>query len=492
MIEDNDKVVIKVVKTPLASERKEKKQKRIKTIIIIALCVFLLLGGFVVGLFSNRIIHPSYDMEANTTLGEIEFILDKYWLYSYDYEDFIDEIENKAFYGMTYFNEDPYTTYMSNDESNNFVTNINMNYVGVGLQYESINGINTIKKIFKDSPAEIAGLEVGDVILAVDDTLIESLDTDEIKTLVVGEAGTQVTFLVRRGNEEKRITCVREKVDSSVYAYAQDDYVVLELLSFGIETAQNTMKYLDGYTDYDKILIDLRDNTGGYQTSVEEIAGLFIGNEQVYMRQVDKDGNEYVDYTDCAKTYDNFKKIVILTNKNTASAAEVLTICLKEQFPDATIVGETTFGKGVVQSTFTLLSGDSLKVTTTKWLSPNGVWINGEGIKPDVEVRLHDVMYENYYILPENQDFCYDTVSNYVRLAQLSLDYLGYDINRFDGYFDSEFEEELMKYQADSDLEVTGILNSGTYNALYFDMLRASTESFNDVQKVKAIEILHN
>lgn len=492
MIEDDDKVVIRVKKEYLDSEIKEMKQKRRKVLFSILLCVFLLAGGFAIGLLTDNFIHPTYDMEADTTLGEIEFILDKYWLYSYDYEDFINEIENKAFYGMTYFNEDPYTTYMSNDESNNFVTNINMNYVGVGLQYESINGINTIKKIFKESPAEIAGLEVGDIILEVDNTPVNDLDTDGIRALVIGEAGTKVNFLVKRGNEEKLITCIREKVDSSIYAYAQDDYVVLELLSFGVDTAENAMKYLDEYTGYDKLIIDLRDNTGGYQTSVEEIAGLFIGNGQVYMLQQDKEGNEYTDYTDCAKTYTNFKKIVVLTNGNTASAAEVLAICLREQFPDVTLVGETTFGKGVVQSTFTLLSGASLKVTTTKWLSPNGVWINGEGIKPDVEVRLHDVMYENFYILPEDQEYQYDSVSNYTRLAQLSLDYLGYGVTRFDGYFDEDFEEVLKQYQEDSDLEVTGILNPGTYDCLYYDVLKSSTELFNDVQKVKAVEILHS
>lgn len=491
-MEDNqDKIIITMKKELLESERQELKQKRKNKFLIVLLCVFLFLSGTGLGFLIDRIIHPSYDVSANRTLGEIEFILDKYWLYSYDYEDFINEIEDKSFYGMTSFSNDPYTTYMSTKEQEEFSSNINMNYVGIGVQYETLDGIHTIKRVFKDSPAEIGGLQVGDIFLSVSGIDVTDLSTDEIKALVIGEAGTEVNFVVKRGNEEKEITCIREKVDSSIYAYTQDDYIVLELLSFGLDTANNCMKYLDEYTSYDKLIIDLRDNSGGYQTSVEEIAGLFIGNNKVYMIQEDKDANEVVDYTDCKKTYDNFKNIVILINQNTASAAEVLTICLKEQLDNVTLVGTTTYGKGVVQSQFVLSNGASLKVTTSKWLSPNHVWINGEGIKADEEVKLHDVMYQSFYVMKEDSFYQKDSVSTYTKTAQLALNYLGYDVDRNDGYFDEQTLQAIKKFQLDNGLIDSGILDVTTYNTIYYQVSVASTKLENDMQKLRAIELLH-
>lgn len=491
MEENQDKVIITMKKELLESERQELRKKHRKRFLIVLLCVFLFLAGTGLGFLFDKALHPSYEVSASRTLGEIEFILDKYWLYSYDYDDFIEEIEDKSFYGMTSFNEDPYTTYMSTREQEEFSSSINMNYVGVGVQYETLDGIHTIKKVFKNSPAEIAGLQVGDIFLEVEGVDVSNLSTDEIKALVIGEAGTKVSFVVKRGNEEKEITCIREKVDSSIYAYTQDDYVVLELLSFGLDTAENCMKYLDEYTSYDKLIIDLRDNSGGYQTSVEEIAGLFIGNEEVYMIQQDKDGNEVIDYTDCKKTYDNFKNIVILVNQNTASAAEVLAICLKEQLDNVTLVGTTTYGKGVVQSQFSLSNGATIKVTTSKWLSPNYVWINGKGIKPDEEVKLHEIMYKLFYVMKEDSSYELDSVSSFTSTAQLSLDYLGYEVGRNDGYFDEATKQAIEQFQLDNNIEVTGILDVNTYNSIYYQVCVASTNYLNDTQKLRAIELLH-
>lgn len=485
-----EKVIITAKKEYLSSEKEEIKQSFRRRLLIVFLCFLLAIATFTGGYFSYKLFHPSYSINEETTLGEIEYILDHYWLYSNNYDDFIKSIEDKAFYGMSFFPEDPYTTYMSYDESTDFYSSINMNYVGIGVQYESIDNVNTIKKVFKDSPAFIAGLLVGDIIEKVDGTSVDGLNADEIKQLVLGEKGSKVTISVKRGIDYLDIPVYRDAVDSSVYAYTQDDYVVLQLLSFGLDTGKNTMKYLDEYLDYDKLIIDLRDNTGGYQASVEEIAGLFIGNNEVYMKQVDKNGNEVIDKTHCEKTYDNFRKIIVLTNSQTASAAEVLTICLKEKNENVTLVGTTTFGKGVVQSEFKLSNGASLKVTNTKWLSPNGVWINGEGIKPDEEVFLHDVLYETFYVMSEQEQYEYDDVSNYVKVCQLALDYLGYDVDRFDGYFDESFLEALNEFKTDNNLESDGILDKDTYSLIYSKTSIASIDPAKDSQMLRAIELL--
>ena len=485
---EEDKVRIKMNKVLLASEREELKKKRQKTIITTVIVIILFFAGVGVGYKINKIKHPSYDLEAKTTLGEIEYILDKYWLYSYDYDEFIQTIEDNAFYGMASFDEDPYTTYMSADEISMFATSINMNYVGIGVSYTPADGLAVVKKIFKDSPAQVAGMMVGDIITHVDGESIKDYTSTQVKNLVMGEVGSKVVLTVQRANEVLDITVVRDNVDSSVYAYATDNYVVLQLLSFGKNTAATCMTYLDSYSDYKNLIIDLRDNGGGYQSSVQEIAGFFIGNNEVYMRQVDKNGNETIDYTKCEKTYDNFENIILLVNDSTASAAEVLTICLKEKL-NVTIVGVTTYGKGVMQSEYSLSNGGYIKVTSYKWLSPDGICINGDGIAPDYEVYLPDLLYESFSTMDE-QEYAYDSVSEYARVCQVALKFMGYDVNRDDGYFDKEFEDAIKKFQEDHDLEVNGILNDKTYMSIYYEAYVLSVLPQYDTQMLKAVELL--
>ena len=144
-------------------------------------------------------------------------------------------------------------------------------------------------------------------------------------------------------------------------------------MSFGDTTADECIRYLDEYQGYSKLIIDLRDNSGGYQDSVQKVAGLFIGKDKVVLQETDSENVTESYKTIVEKYYDNFKKIIVLTNKNTASAAEVLSICLKEQHENATLVGETTYGKGVVQKSFYLDDGSALKITSSYWSSPNGV-----------------------------------------------------------------------------------------------------------------------
>ncbi len=251
------------------------------------------------------------------------------------------------------------------------------------------------------------------------------------------------------------------------------------------------MTYLDQWTDLEKIIIDLRDNTGGYQSSVKEISGLFIGDEEVYLRQKDSKGLETVDVTSCRKTYDNFKQIVVLINENTASAAEVLAICLKEQHPNTTLVGKTTFGKGVIQTNRILNNDGVLKMTAYYWYSPNGVSIHGTGVVPDVEVSMPDVYYEYYYDLEEDEKFEYDSVGTAVRTAEMALDYLDYEVDRTDGYFDQSFAKALAAFKADNHLESDSVLDAITFETIISEVNREmANNDEKDVQMNAAKEVL--
>ena len=496
-MEEERSVRYKLTKQPLASEREEirtKKQRR--NVLIVTVIVFLLLGfigGYLAGLTHNKVGLLIGNEEENIDLKSqiITDYFNDYWLYGDEYEDLNQTLSDQAFHGMAKFEDDPYTTYQSNQEMNDFASAINMNFVGIGVSYTMNDDMPTITRVFKDAPADKAGLLAGDVIETVDGTDVKGKTTAEVKDLVVGEEGSLVKVGVSRQGQSLVFDIYRGPVDSTVYGYTYEGIPVLNILSFGENTAHECVKYLDEFSDSERLIIDLRDNSGGYQTAVEDIASLFLEEDSIVMRVVDKHEDEIVSYVKDNKYYDNFKEIAILINGNTASAAEVLTTALVEQHANAYTVGETSYGKGVVQSSIQLFDGSAIKMTTSKWLTPNGLWINGIGIKPDYEILRHEAFYETYWPMEEDETYDIDSVSEYVHLASLGLDYLGYDVDRVDGYFDESIANALVNFQNKHALEANGVLDKTTYQAIISSIMKDyATNIENDVQFQKAVELI--
>ena len=480
MSEEN-KVYVKLQKQPLESERREIRSRKRRKLLLFLLCVLLFLlglfGGFFLGSRS-----PDFPDTASGKLEEIKYYLENVWLFGDDYEDLDTYLNDKAFYGMTSFEDDPYTTYMSAEELDSFSSGINMNYVGIGIQYTMYDGVPTVTRVFRGSPAETAGMMEGDILLEADGTPLEGLDTEEIRELVIGEEKTPVVIKVQRGADSFDLKILRGAIDYTAYAYAEKDYVILEIMSFGESTADECVRYLEPYKDYHKLIIDLRDNSGGYQTSVQEVAGVFLGKGVVVMDQIFKNGRRESYMTLGNEHFDNFEKIVVLTNEYTASAAEVLAICLREQHPNTTLVGLTTYGKG------------ALKITTSKWLSPNGVWINGEGVHPDVEVYQDDVFYASFDEGMEEGDlYTVDQVSEVIETAEKSLSFLDYDVKRTDGYFDESLGKALLQFQKDYGLSETGTLDAETFYTILSRVINVNaTDPSKDLQMVEAKKIIQN
>ena len=491
-MEEQEKVTIKLHKELLESERKELKEKRKRKFLIFLLCFLMLVSGLVGGFaLSSALKGSSTALFKKDKFDKILTYFDALWLYKNDYDDLKTTMEDKAFYGMTRFEDDVYSSYMSKEEIADFQKNINMNYVGIGAQYSFTGGVGTITRVFKGSPAEAGGMLPGDIIYKVDDQTLEGLDSDQIKERITGEEGTTVKVTVLRSGKEIELTMHRAPIEYTVYAEQKDDYIILEIMSFGDTTADECIRYLDEYQGYSKLIIDLRDNSGGYQDSVQKVAGLFIGKDKVVLQETDSENVTESYKTIVEKYYDNFKKIIVLTNKNTASAAEVLSICLKEQHENATLVGETTYGKGVVQKSFYLEDGSALKITSSYWSSPNGVSINKEGVKPDVEVKLDPVLYETAYAMEEDDKYEYDSVSNFVKVGEEGLKFLDYNVDRVDGYFDEAFKDALLKYKQDNGLVEDSILDYETYNAIISSVIREYNNNPNkDYQMMKAKELL--
>lgn len=489
---EEEKVIIKLHKQPLSSERKEQSAKRKRIVLIVLLCFMMLVTGLIGGYaFAGISRGSSIAAFKKDKFDKIIAYFNEAWLYKNDYESLEETMEDKAFYGMTSFSEDKYSSYMSNEEVTEFQTSINQSFVGIGAKFTYNNEVGLIVDVYENSPAEKCGMMAGDIIYKVDDEEVAGLDSDQIKEKIQGIEGTQVKITVKRANEEIDLYATRGPVSHTAYAKDINGICYLEILSFGETTADECINYLDNFTNYSKLIIDLRDNTGGYQDAVQNVAGLFLGEGKVCLKETNNKNETTSFYTICKKYYENFKDIVVLTNGNTASAAEVLTITLKELHPNATQIGETTFGKGVVQSTYYLSDMSALKITTNYWTSPNDVSINGVGVIPDKEVKLDDVFYENFYLI-KDQTFEYDSVSTYNALMQKALKFLGYKIDRVDGYFDESFKEALLEFKTENKfLDDDSVLDYDTYYTIISSITRIKDQDMSkDNQLMYALDYM--
>lgn len=484
-----DKVRFKLHKQLLKSERRDRRRQYFKT----ALKVTLALALFFSGIFVGAVIAYSPTVKSILNYGEKEEIIKEYfaeyWLYGDKYPDLRTKMSDRAFYGMSNFPEDPYTTYLSKEEAEDFASSINMDFVGIGVSYSLFDKLATVNRVFIDSPAAKAGILPGDIIKTIDGVSIAGLNTQEIRAKVLGEAGTQVVIGINRQGKKLELKVQRGAVDSSVFAYDIKGIPVLELISFGEHTYDACRKYLEKYQDAKQLIIDLRDNTGGYQTAVEQIAGLFIGDHRLVMHTVDKNGVMSDSYSDSKTHFKNFEKLVILTNANTASAAEVLTICLLEQHPGTVTVGTTTYGKGVMQSNFPLADGSYLKITSAKWLSPQEKWINGVGITPTYEVFLHPFNYLNFHDIAD-QRFKEDEIGEFIYITEQALDFLGYPVERKDGYFDTALTSALKAFAQANDLSYQGVLDKTLYEAILSAAVKEANFNLQkDSQMQKALAL---
>lgn len=492
MENEENKVYVNLKKVPLESERAERRMVRRHRFLIFLLAFFALLAGIVIGLlFSRSLVQKPVNQQ--NIYSEIDTLMKKRWLYSKEYEDLGKELEDKALHGMTGFEEDIFTSYMSKEEMDAFADSINRDYVGIGVEYSSKFTVPLVTKVFKDSPAEKAGILAGDFIISVDGESTENMSSEDLREKVLGVKGTEVKIGIQRGSDESVLSVIRDSISSTVFAYTQDDFVVMEINSFGEYTADEIVRYLDPYKDdYHKIIIDIRNNGGGYQTAVRDVCGLFIGNHKVYLRQKGLDGVEMADYTNASITYDNFDKIVIITNNDTASAAEVFAIVLKEECDNVTLVGKTTYGKGVIQTNHMLSNGGILKLTSYYWYSPKGTSINKTGIVPDVEVDMPEIYYDYYVTMADDEKYEFDSVSEAIRICEVSLKYLGYEVERTDGYFDESFAKQLLKYKTDNGLTEDAVLDKDTYQVILSDVnYELNNNKEKDLQMLKAIEVLN-
>ena len=355
------------------------------SLIIITMIVSLTLGYFL-GQRMNGTTKLSDEMK--------KFIKDYNEIKENYYEDINDkEILKKALESVVNSLGDPYSTVIDNSLSNSINTELKGQYSGFGIQIANTKDNRIlIVSIIDDSPALEAGLKAGDIILKMDGESVEGKTTDEFTKLVKGSNKQTITLTLLRDNKEIDIAVTRKivtlkSVSSKIF---EQDGKKVGYIYISIFAANTDSQFKKELIDLEKkginsLIIDVRDNTGGHLTSVENIISMFLDKKHV-IYQIESKGKTTKTYS---KNNDSKKyKVVMLVNENSASASEMLTAAMKEEY-NSEVVGMKTFGKGTVQEVGNTSNTNlNYKITTKKWLTPKGNWINKKGIEPTIKVEL--------------------------------------------------------------------------------------------------------
>lgn len=392
--------------------------KNPKKFFLVYVITLVILGSFTTGIFVGRsnLVQQNVDRQNNIlknknsdNTDEVDFNLfwdawelleKKYIERPLDYEKML----YGAIDGMVSSLDDPYTSFMDPEKAEEFKEEIDGNFEGIGAEIGIKNNLLTIIAPLSDSPAKKAGLRARDIILEIDGKNTAEMSLIEAVYLIRGEKGTDVKLNIGRKSEDAKeyiITRASIEVKSvewkKIKSREKNDIAYIELSYFGEDTA-NDLKMISSEILKAKpkgIILDLRNNTGGYLETSIDVASIFMKKGETVTYQVStEEGENKKEYkTDGGDRLSSIP-LVILVNNGSASASEILAGALNENL-SIPLVGETTYGKGSVQQLEYLDDGSSLRITIAKWLTPNEKNINQEGIEPTHKVELTEEDYNN-------------------------------------------------------------------------------------------------
>ena len=303
-----------------------------------------------------------------------------------------DEMIYGAIAGMAGSLGDPYTVFLSPEDTKKFTDDVDGVFEGVGMEIDIRKGQLMVVAPIEGTPAQRAGLQAGDKIMKVDDTSTIDLTIDEAVSLIRGPRGTEVVLTVYREDWEeiKEIGIIRAVIEipSLKLEFKEDDVAYLRLYQFSgiaaFDFRQAVFEILDSPAR--KIILDLRNNPGGYLEVSQDIAGWFLERGEIVVVEDFGNGEEREYKSEGTGSFSDYD-IVVLINQGSASASEILAGALRDNL-GVLLVGEKSFGKGSVQQLEKLRGGSSLKITVAKWLTPNGHLITDIGLEPDIEVEM--------------------------------------------------------------------------------------------------------
>ncbi|MDW0109575.1 lmo1851 family serine protease [Sporosarcina aquimarina] len=409
-------------------------------------------------------------------------------------KNYFEDIDDKAVLdgainGMVDSLDDPYSDYLNTEETENLMENISSSFQGIGAEIQEADGYIKVVSPIKNSPAEKEGLLPNDLIQEVDGKSIQGMSSSEAVMLIRGEKGTTVTLTIKRGEKAEpfQVKIKRDDIPiETVYAEMLDGGIAhIRMTTFSEHTYDELLTALDDMEakGMKGLVLDVRQNPGGVLDGAMKISDLFVEKGKTVL-QTEEKGKKAILYPASGGRKVEVP-VALVVDDGSASASEILAGALKES-SDIPIVGIKTFGKGTVQSPKDLKDGSNLKITTAKWLTPDGNWIHKKGIEPDVKVD-----YPSYAMLPfldPSEELKDGNVSSNTQPAKEMLKAVGYDPGKIDGLYDEKTIEAVKKLQKDLKLEETGVLTGDTTIGL-MNKLREKIEK-DDPQLLKAKEVV--
>lgn len=384
-------------KTKVKKEINEKDTYTVKEVIIVML--FSIGIGFLMCIGCINLITGKNYLRVTKDLSKV---VDTYYAIVDNYYGDLDknELIDGAVEGMISKVGDTFTSYSAATDAETFSETIKGTYEGIGCTIAKYDtGEIKVIEVFPSSPAEEAGLLQGDIIIKVDNEDCTDKESQDISNYIKNSGKDKVVLTIERENKELDITINLSKVDipyvtSKIIEHNDKKigYIIVSLFSGNSYKQFKTNLEKLEKENIDGLIIDVRDNSGGYLSSVTDIANMFLEKGKIiYQLEDAKSKVKKKDTTKEKRTY----KVAVLINSSSASASEILASAIKESYKDGLVVGTTSYGKGTVQETKKLLDGSMIKYTTQKWLTPNGNYINEKGVEPTNEVELNEEYYQD-------------------------------------------------------------------------------------------------
>lgn len=381
--------------------------KILATVVITAFITSIITFAFAIGMFNNNENYYIKNSKTSTssleaTLANFKKVLENKYIGEIDEEKMLESAIKGYVAGL----EDPYTQYLTKEEMQEFTEDTQGEYVGIGVYTTNDAEKNAIVvlRTIGDSPASRAGLLTGDIITKVDDVEYSGDELSEAVKKMKGEAGTNVKITVLRNNQEVEFNITRESIKISHVSseVLENNIGYIKISSFEGGCATEFQERYNEIKDKNisSLIIDLRFNGGGLVDEALKIADLMVPKDQILLITTDKEQAEEITK---ARNEEEIKlPIVVLINEYSASASEILAGILKEDI-NAELIGIKTYGKGVIQTVYTLSDGSGLKITTNEYFTPNHNKINKIGIEPTIEVKLPEE-YQYTTSIPKDED----------------------------------------------------------------------------------------
>ncbi len=429
------------------------------------------------------------ELAASLLYETMQVIMDEFQPHSVSVEQLFDG----AMRGMLDVLEDPYSLYMNEGEFKALLNSLDPELTGVGVevvQFEA--GDIVVDGIIKGSPAEKAGIKVGDILKQVDGKSVSGLSTEKAVELILQNGKENVKLVFSRDGKEVSFDIKKEHIKVSTVHYEKLEgnkfapkganlknagYIKIDTI--GYSTVDEMKGAIEGLKKggVSKVVLDLRGNGGGYMDVIVDICNMLVPKGVIYS-SVDKDGKKETVSSTLEKM--PFEKVVVLVDEYTASAAEVLASAMQDS-KAATIVGENTFGKGVIQTVLTLPTGGGFRITTNEYFRRSGEKINNVGVKPDVAVSEPQFLSGAFTQYNDNSTLQMENVKKTLR-------FLGYETGELDMVNDDKTVASLKKFQESKKLSPTGRADFDTIGELNNDIYKVMKQ--NDFMLTKGIEIL--